>query len=195
MGLLWVSKSKRNPLRVMMPTYEVNPEMPHAPGEPGILLSCREEMCKNGPWTLFVKVEGLKAVRWDYAGEYVSQTVGKMSKEDFQSQDAVVRGQFFRSSFPLKNALQVKQAWGEKIAKHKKHPVYRNLRARITIRKATGRDPTDEEIADEAARIKSKDYTSSLTSKDVIKAFERGEEVRHPMKKSTNLTHFISSVH
>jgi len=49
MGLLWVSKSKNNPLRVMMPTYEHNPEMPRAPGEPGILLSCREEMCKDGP--------------------------------------------------------------------------------------------------------------------------------------------------
>jgi len=92
MGLLWVSKSKRNPLRVMMPTYEVNPEMPRAPGEPGILLSCREEMCKNGPWTLFVKVGGIKAVRWNYAGEYVSQTVGRMSKEDFHSQDAAVCG-------------------------------------------------------------------------------------------------------
>jgi hypothetical protein len=93
--LLWVSKSKHNPLRVIMPTYEVNPEMPRAPGEPGILLSCREEMCKDGPWTLFVKVEGLKDVRWDYAGEYTCRTVGKMSKEDFQLQDAAVCGYFF----------------------------------------------------------------------------------------------------
>jgi len=81
---------------------------------------------------------------------------------------------------PLTNALQVKKVWGKKIAKHKRHLVYRNLRARITIRKANGRDPTDEETADEAARIKSKGYTSSLTWKDVVKAFERGEEVRPP---------------
>jgi hypothetical protein len=105
MGLLWVSKSKRNPLRIMMPTYEVNPEMPRAPGEPGILLSCREEMCKNGPWTLFVKVEGLKTARWDYAGEYTSQTVDKMSKEEFQSQDAAVFGHFLSSSLHLTDTL------------------------------------------------------------------------------------------
>lgn len=87
---------------------------------------------------------------------------------------------FFASSLSLTNVLQVKKTWGEKIAKHKRHLVYRNLRARITIRKATGRDPTDAEIADEAARIRSKDYTSSVTWKDVVKAFERGEEVRPP---------------
>jgi len=86
----------------------------------------------------------------------------------------------FASWLPLTNALQVKKIWGEKIVKHKRHLVYQNLRARITIRKATGRDPTNEEIANEAARIKSKDYTSSLTWKDVVKAFERGEEVRPP---------------
>jgi hypothetical protein len=43
-----------------------------------------------------------------------------------------------------------------------------------------GREPTDDEVADEAACIRSRDYTSALTYKDVIKAFERGEEVRLP---------------
>lgn len=43
-----------------------------------------------------------------------------------------------------------------------------------------GREPTDDEVADEAVRITSKDYTSALRYKDVIKAFERGEEVRPP---------------
>jgi hypothetical protein len=94
-----VSKSKSNPLRIIMPTYELNPDMPWAPGEPGILLSYREEMCKDGPWTLFVKVEGQKqkGVRWDYAGEYNSQIAGKMTKEEFQSQDAAVCGFLFCS--------------------------------------------------------------------------------------------------
>jgi hypothetical protein len=89
------------------------------------------------------------------------------------------------SMLPLMDTWQLKKTWGEKIEKHKKFPVYRNLRARITIRKAVGREPTDDEVADEAARIKSKDYTSSLTCKDVIKAFERGEEVRPPYHNST----------
>jgi len=92
---------------------------------------------------------------------------------------------FFLSTLPLLDALQVKKAWGEKIKKHKKFPVYRNLRARITLRQIVGREPTDDEVADEAARIKSKDYTSSLTCKDVIKAFERGEEVRASYQNST----------
>jgi len=76
----------------------------------------------------------------------------------------------------------VKQVWGEKIAKHKKYRVYRSLRARMTLRKKfslqnTDREPTIEEIGEEAALIKSSAYVSSLTQQDVVEAFERGDEV------------------
>lgn len=59
-----------------------------------------------------------------------------------------------------------------------------------------GREPTDDEVAKEAARITSKEYTSALTYKDVIKAFERGEEVSVPsIKKIQYLAHSIFPVH
>jgi len=76
----------------MIPTYATNPDMPRAAGEPGLLLSCRDEMCKDGPWTLFVKTEGgsSKKVKWTYAGEYMCTVVGSLSNDEFISQSEAV---------------------------------------------------------------------------------------------------------
>ena len=73
--------------------------------------------------------------------------------------------------------MQVKTAWGKKIATHKKYPIYRALRARMTLRKQLKREPTKEEVDAEAKDIAGKGYTSDLTAADVMEAFGRGEEV------------------
>ncbi|KAF8890309.1 hypothetical protein CPB84DRAFT_1785050 [Gymnopilus junonius] len=159
MGFLWKSKKKNLPLKFLLPTIGLNPEMPHSPGEPGLLLSCREEMCKDGPWTLFIKANGSKKVRLNYAGEYTCKKVGKMTKEEFSAQDQAV-----------------KNAWGQKIATHKKYPVYRDLRARITLRKRLQTEPTEQQIAEESTLIATKNYLNSLSDADVVEAFERGDE-------------------
>lgn len=86
-GFLWKSKNKNRPLKFMIPTIGLNPEMPRSPGEPGLLLSCREEMLKDGPWTLFIRADGSKKVRLNYAGEYTCKKVGTMAKEEFAAQD------------------------------------------------------------------------------------------------------------
>ncbi|KAF8957583.1 hypothetical protein BDZ97DRAFT_1845697 [Flammula alnicola] len=162
MGLLWNPKNKPHkfltPLMII-PNIDVNPEMPRCPGAPGLLLSCRKDMCKDGPWTLFVKVETSKKVHLDYAGEYTCTAVGEMTKEEFLAQDA-----------------KVKITWGEKVANHKRYPIYRELRARITLRKQLGSEPTEEQVQTEAELIKKKEYKGSLDIQDVVAAFERGEE-------------------
>ena len=67
--------------------------------------------------------------------------------------------------------------WGKKIAKHKKYPAYRALRARIALRRWLGKEPTEEQTEEEANRIRTKNYSSSLSASDVVEAFERGDEV------------------
>ncbi|KDR69744.1 hypothetical protein GALMADRAFT_907545 [Galerina marginata CBS 339.88] len=156
MGFLWTSKDKHH--RFIIPQLAANPEMPRKPGQPGLLLSVRGEMCQNGPWTLFIHAEGKKA-RMNYAGEYNCQTVAKMTKEEFATQQP-----------------GVKLTWGKKVAKSKRYPIYRELRARITLRKKFRTEPTKAEFEAEALLIKAKDYTSSITDIDVVEAFERGEE-------------------
>lgn len=76
------------------------------------------------------------------------------------------------------SCLQVKIEWGQKIAKHKKFPIYRDLRARITLRKRLGGEPTEQQISEESALIATKNYLNSLSDADVVTAFERGDEVR-----------------
>lgn len=84
MGFLWASKDKR--YRFLLPMYEANPDMPRAPGEPGLFLSCLAEMWQNGPWTLFVKVGEGNKPRLNYAGEYKCRAVGKLTGQGFATQ-------------------------------------------------------------------------------------------------------------
>jgi len=85
MGLLWQSKDQNH--RFLTPDYDTNPEMPCTPGAPGLLLSCRKEMCNGKTWTLFVKVKGGSSVRLNYAGEYSCKVVGKLTAVEFSGQD------------------------------------------------------------------------------------------------------------
>jgi len=71
----------------------------------------------------------------------------------------------------------VKLAWGKKVATAQQHDQYRELRARMTLRKELGCEPDEEEIKAESLAISVKGYKGSLSVEDVIKGFERGEEV------------------
>lgn len=88
-GLLWNPEDK--PYRFLLPTNDVNPQMPRRPGEPGLLLTCRDELWKTrGTWSLFIKIPGLKVVRMNYAGEYTCRVVGEMTAGDFAAQNSSV---------------------------------------------------------------------------------------------------------
>ena len=88
MGFLWESKDGN--YRFLTPEYDVNPEMPRTPGAPGLLLSCRQELSDGKTWTLFVKVQGEKKVKLNYAGEYICKLVGNLTAAEFASQTFVV---------------------------------------------------------------------------------------------------------
>jgi hypothetical protein len=168
-GLLWHNTSKKGVKagdirRFIFPGFDTNPEMPAVPGEPGLLLCGRVEMLE-GIWSLFTRVplndSSLK--RWNYAGEYESKVVGKLTAQDFAGQPE-----------------NVKRAWGKKIAHHKKHLPYVEMRARMALRKE-GKAVTKANLKDEIGSIKKmpKDK-SKLTAQDVIDAFESGQEVSCP---------------
>lgn len=71
----------------------MNPEMPRYPDAPGLLLSCREEVCNSGPWVLLGKIEGQKKPLLEYRGEYKCYVVGQMTSDEFTAQDlSVSRG-------------------------------------------------------------------------------------------------------
>lgn len=89
MGLLWRSP-KGGKQQFLFPNYDLNPDMPRGPGEPGLIFGCRDELWTYGPWTLFYHLTDSKFVRMGYAGEYKCQVVGTMSKEEFASQSDLV---------------------------------------------------------------------------------------------------------
>lgn len=171
------SKDKRH--RFLVPTYNLNSAMPSAAGAPGLLLSCRKEMCDGLAWTLFIPVVEEKKARWIYAGEYIGETVGLLSPEDFRNHDQEVRNfQFLLSDLsPLILSVVIFSAKRSLGREDSKTPVYCALRARMTLRLGGSSDPTDLEVENEVARIKRNGYTSNLTGQDVIAAFERGDEV------------------
>lgn len=85
MGFEWISKDRKH--KFMTPKYEWNPDMPRAPGEPGLLLITYDSVVEDSPWTLFYTLDTTKNVKWGYAGEYVCKEVGKFMMEEFEAQD------------------------------------------------------------------------------------------------------------
>ncbi|TFK21945.1 hypothetical protein FA15DRAFT_672077 [Coprinopsis marcescibilis] len=153
-GLLW----EKGPHKFLFPTYNVNPLMPTAPGEPGLMLSARTETTRD-TWTLFIKLINHSKARWNYAGEYRGETVGALTPEEFAEQP-----------------IEVKRTWGEKIAYSKGIKPYVAMRARITLRKL-GKELNDEELRLAVEDIsKTPKASSKISIYDAIQAFESGEE-------------------
>jgi len=75
---------------MVFPKFDVNPSMPSAPGEPGLVYASRHEILKDPPWSVFFKDRTMKKAVWKYLGEYESKLCGKMSPELFRSQRPVV---------------------------------------------------------------------------------------------------------
>ncbi|KAF6746742.1 hypothetical protein DFP72DRAFT_1076077 [Ephemerocybe angulata] len=169
-ALLWDNRQKAtSPDQVkkfIKPSFETNPDMPAAPGEPGLLLCGRTELL-DGLWSLFIRVFDLKGKdaglkRWRYAGEYESSVVGDLGASDFAKMDA-----------------KVKETWGKKIADSKQHAAYVEMRARITLRKE-GKAVTKANVDEEKGNIKKlakAKAKSKVTAQDVVDAFSAGEEV------------------
>jgi hypothetical protein len=92
--LQYISPS-RNPSgqkkrRIVFPMFDMNPSMPSAPGEPGLVYASRHEILEHPPWTLFSKDAAAKKAVWRYLGEYENELCGEMSPEMFRNQQLVV---------------------------------------------------------------------------------------------------------
>ena len=187
-ALLWTNdpslspgkKSKSAPStirRFMYPNFETNPDLPAAPGEPGLLLCGRTEpVFDSKPWSLFIRVidDGTTLKRWTYAGEYTCALVGHLSASAFKAQPSAV-----------------KQTWGKKIAFHKKHPAYRDMRVRMTLRKH-GQAINEESMKKEREKVgkTKKGDEGRLSIQDVVEAFERGDEVSWvPFLSACSISH------
>ncbi|PPR06036.1 hypothetical protein CVT24_004706 [Panaeolus cyanescens] len=158
MGLHWESSDDKH--KLMTPSYEWNPDMPRAPGEPGLLLITYNDVAKKNPWALFYKLEGSKTVRWGYAGEYVCTEVGNVMGEEFAEQSDIV-----------------KHTWGTNVCARRAEGAMLHMRARMTLRKHLNRAPTEDEILAEASKIKRTNMPSyNLTAQDVVDSLVSGEE-------------------
>ncbi|KAG5636697.1 hypothetical protein H0H81_007126 [Sphagnurus paluster] len=143
--------------RFIFPTADINPQMPMWPGHPGLLLSCRKAMIRH-PHSLFSRTQLKPFAGWMYLGEYESVVAGQLSIGDFTGQDWKV----------------VKLTWAKKLLNAKEWPEYREMRARIWLRK--NKMPISiETLKKEDANIRAK-KPGDLSEGDVIKALERGEE-------------------
>jgi hypothetical protein len=80
---------------MVIPTSNLSPNMPSAPGEPGFILILRNEIRMNPPWSLVYKglIPGEALFR--YLGEYEGRCHGKMSAESFLNQQLVICRFFF----------------------------------------------------------------------------------------------------
>ncbi|KAF9525904.1 hypothetical protein CPB83DRAFT_908867 [Crepidotus variabilis] len=149
--------------RIVFPMLDMNPAMPAAPGEPGLVFASRHEILEDGPWTLFVK-RNPKIAIWLYLGEYICELCGKMTAEQFRAQSS-----------------KVQTEWAEFLLKMKLFEVYVSMRARIALRKA-GILPIDDKeaeeilVAAEVVAVKNKKPLYEVNAKDIVKAFRRGDE-------------------
>ncbi|KAJ7590632.1 hypothetical protein C8J56DRAFT_933452 [Mycena floridula] len=132
----------------------LNPCMPPAPGKPGLMFASRHDVLNrdNGPWTVFGHRPTREGIRWEYVGGYDSELCGRIGAADFKAQDP-----------------RVKEQWAALILKSKKQDCYVKMRKRITLRKH-GRKVTDEAVD------QLKDGVLSVDRKDIIRAFELGQE-------------------
>ncbi|KAJ7689924.1 hypothetical protein B0H17DRAFT_1134640 [Mycena rosella] len=146
---------------LVFPQADLNPFLPQAPGEAGLIFASRREIADGRAWALFCKHPAGTAV-WRYMGDYRSEVCPeKPTVEQWRSQTPACKAK-----------------WGKLIARSKKWPVYVSMRARIALRKA-GRAVSPESEAREATKITGKGKKGTplgLTPQDVIDAFGRGEE-------------------
>ncbi|KAJ7258417.1 hypothetical protein B0H12DRAFT_1109857 [Mycena haematopus] len=152
----------------IFPQPFLNPFLPRAPGEPGLIFASRFEIVGDHdgmPWALFCKpsVKGKPKVVWRYMGDYRNRHCGDLTAEQFKRQE-----------------VEVQQQWGKLILKSKKVPTYVAMRARIALRKANidfvRGDATEALEIAEITRRGGKGKPHPVSADDIVRAFGRGEE-------------------
>ncbi|KAE9403822.1 hypothetical protein BT96DRAFT_451365 [Gymnopus androsaceus JB14] len=105
---------------ILFPFYDENPDLPANPGEPGLILTAREDILEIQPVTIFINYNGRKSKSpsvWLYCGEYILEIAQSLTGDQF-------------SRLPEKT----RNKWGATILKFKRD-VWSLMRARIYLRK------------------------------------------------------------
>ncbi|KDR75435.1 hypothetical protein GALMADRAFT_249491 [Galerina marginata CBS 339.88] len=148
--------------RIVFPKQELNPAMPTAPGEPGLIFASRHEILSNPPWMVFRKGPKAPAV-WRYLGEYECVLCGTMTAEQFKNLTP-----------------EIKREWAKALLTTKAFNVYVAMRARIALRKGGAIPLEDKE--DEKRRVEveieaiKRDKGQPVSVADIIAALSNNDE-------------------
>ncbi|KAH7927580.1 hypothetical protein BV22DRAFT_266809 [Leucogyrophana mollusca] len=121
------------------------------------MFSLHQQFYEEPSWSVFVPVTK-KPVTWSYRGEYKFAVSGSLPPDEFRTQRP-----------------GVKHTWAKRILENVEHSVYRELRARIYLRKK-GRSITPQRVASESQRIRD-GKAGKLEESDVISALSIGQEM------------------
>lgn len=77
--------TSNSPRSILFPFFEENPDLPVNPGDPGIILTAREDMLEIQPVSIFInyKGRGKTPSLWLYAGNYALENVQNLTGEQF----------------------------------------------------------------------------------------------------------------
>lgn len=122
---------------LVYPTLKRNPEAPQVPGQNGLLCRALDTVPWDNPSIPCLKLMvGIGESMWGYMGDYVTEPAEPLSKEEWDSLSE-----------------KTKRTWAIDIATADK---YIPLRSRIILRERLGREPTDDEVFNEAASIRTR---------------------------------------
>ncbi|KAK7456393.1 hypothetical protein VKT23_010641 [Stygiomarasmius scandens] len=166
------SSSSISPERYMLfPRDAPNPDLPLAPGEPGIILTKRTDILRRGSASIFInfqehdagngKGKAHKLSVWQYLGEYNVKNLREMSPEEFQC-------------LPTKTQI----TWA-KCMLESGWPCFFDVLVRIHARKLVS--PSTNLTAEDLARSKKslgtkKTKSRHVTIDEIIEAFVCGQE-------------------
>ncbi|KAH7911302.1 hypothetical protein BJ138DRAFT_1151071 [Hygrophoropsis aurantiaca] len=153
----YMSKCGYTKRPVVYPNWKYNPLLPGASGFPGLVFALLAEFFEQPAFSVFVPVQETPAL-WSYRGEYRFAISGPLPPEEFNIQTD-----------------EVKNTWADMIRNNVLHHVYRELRARVYLRKA--HIPINaESVEAESQRIHSR-KGGGVTQADILAALSSGEEM------------------
>ncbi|THU98076.1 hypothetical protein K435DRAFT_965118 [Dendrothele bispora CBS 962.96] len=155
---------------MLFPQNIPNPNLPSAPGEPGIILTKRTDILEHGPTSIFINFreagaggneKGKKSV-WQYMGEYNVKKLRELSKEEFQC-------------LPRKT----QESWANCMLTSGR-PCFSNVLVRIHARKSralSSIELTEDDLKKSKQTLGTKKTKAKhLSVEEIVEAFVSGQE-------------------
>jgi hypothetical protein len=151
---------------------DFNPYAPQIPGAPGLFFECEEYTKERGIQRVFTR---LAVNEWQQEGFYELVPCLSLTKDEWRAQKPSVSCHHlsYQIHVCLTCLLKVRNTWHKNIYEQ---GYGRNVRARITLRGQLGREPKVMEV-EEAIKDKGNKF-KTINIDDVVRAYDRGDEVR-----------------